>query len=65
MYLLKKMKGYAHSEFNIDGIEEQLLDQWTTGHFYGEQFTEVDFDETTPEWVSGYKFPKDWYRKVK
>lgn len=62
-YLLNKMKGYAHSEFNVQGIDGQLLDQWTNGHFYGEIFEEVDFDESTPEYVRNYMFPKEWYRK--
>ena len=57
------MKGYAHSEFNTSDIDEQLLDQWTNGHFYGEVFTEVEFDETTPQYVRDYRFPLDWYRK--
>ena len=64
-YLLNKMKGYAHSEFNTSDINEQLLDQWTNGHFYGEVFTEVEFDELTPKYVRDYKFPLDWYRKRK
>ena len=63
-YLLNKMKGYAHSEFNVEGIDEQLYDQWANGHFYGERFVEVDFDETTPKWVSEHRFPKEWYKKI-
>lgn len=62
-YLVDKMTGYAHSEFNVDGIREQLLDQWVNGHFYGETFTEVDFDESTPNYVSRMMFPAEWYRK--
>lgn len=62
-YLLRKMTGYAHSEFNVPGIEDELLDQWTIGRFYGETFTEVEFDENTPRWVSKFKFPSSWYRK--
>jgi len=62
-YLLNKMKGYAHKEFNVDGIDAALLDQWTTGHFYGERFEEVDFTDETPEYVKKYMFPKEWYRK--
>lgn len=62
-YLLNKMKGYAHKEFNVDGINEALWNQWTTGHFYGETFEEVEFDESTPEYVRNHMFPADWYRK--
>jgi hypothetical protein len=61
-HLLRKMKGFAHTEFTRDGMDEVLLDCWTNGHFYGENFQEIEFDENTPAWVKEFKFPKIWYR---
>lgn len=61
--LLRKMKGFAHSEFNTDGMEKTLLDCWTNGHFYGERFQEIEFDDETPAWVKEFCFPKNWYRR--
>lgn len=62
-YLVAKMTGYAHSEFNVPDIRKHLLDQWVNGHFYGETFTEVEFDESTPDYIRNRMFPADWYRK--
>jgi hypothetical protein len=61
--LIRKMQGFAHSEFRTDNMEETLLDCWTNGHFYGERFEEIDFDDDTLDWVKDLKFPKSWYRK--
>jgi hypothetical protein len=61
--LVRKMKGFAHSEFRTQGMEETLLDCWTNGHFYGQPFTELDFDDETPTWVKEFRFPENWYRK--
>jgi len=60
---LRKMSGYAHSEYNDGTIEEKTRDCWENGHFYGEVFEEVDFDENTPDWIKDHKFPLEWYRK--
>jgi hypothetical protein len=60
---LKKMSGYAHSEFNDGTLEEKTRDSWEKGYFYGEVFEEVDFDEDTPDWIKDYRFPLEWYRK--
>ena len=60
---LKKMSGYAHSEYNDGTLQEKTKDCWENGHFYGEVFEEVDFDEDTPEWIKNQNFPLEWYRK--
>ena len=60
---VRKMSGYAHSEFNNGSLVEDTVDCWENGHFYGEQFTEVDFDDSTPAWIREHRFPADWYRR--
>lgn len=60
---IRKMSGYAHSEFNNGNITADTIDCWENGHFYGEQFTEVDFDNSTPAWIRNGRFPADWYRR--
>lgn len=59
----KKMSGYAHSEYNDGTLQEKTKDCWENGHFYGEVFEEIDFDEDTPGWIKNKKFPLEWYRK--
>jgi beta-1,4-mannosyl-glycoprotein beta-1,4-N-acetylglucosaminyltransferase len=60
---IRKMSGYAHSEYNDGTLEEATVDCWENAHFYGEQFTETEFDEFTPAWIREYRFPADWYRR--
>ena len=60
---IRKMSGYAHNEYNDGTLEQATVDCWENAHFYGEQFTEVEFDEFTPAWIRNHKFPADWYRR--
>lgn len=60
---IRKMSGYAHSEYNNGKLSEDTVDCWENGHFYGEQFEEVDFDDSTPAWIREHRFPADWYRR--
>lgn len=60
---IRKMIGYAHSEYNDGTLEEKTKDCWENGHFYGEKFTEIDFDNNTFQWVRNHRFPSSWYRR--
>ena len=63
-YLVRKVKGFAHQEFNKPGLEEALADCWTNGHdLANEYYKEIEFDETFPKWIREHKFPELWYRK--
>jgi len=60
---LRKMQGFAHSEFNSPQLELEMRNFWGTGRFYNDVFQEVEFDENTPAWVTDRRFPESWYRR--
>ena len=62
-YLIKKVKGFAHQEYNQPGLEERLSDCWTNGHnLEGHKFTELPDLSHLPEWFSLNLLPSEWYR---
>jgi len=63
-YLVNKINSFAHQELNWAGVESELLDCWTNGHdLAGDWFTEINIDDTFPQWVKDRKAPADWYRR--
>jgi hypothetical protein len=65
-YLIRKVKGFAHQEYNQPGLEEKLADCWAHGHnLEGHRFTELPDLSHLPEWFSLKELPAEWYRKRK
>jgi hypothetical protein len=62
-FALRKMQGFAHSEFNGPELERDMKLFWETGRFYHDVFQEIEFDENTPAWVTDRRFPASWYRR--
>lgn len=66
-YLIRKVRGFAHQELISDGLDEELAHCWTFGHDIqrqgGQYFSEIEFDDSFPKWVTERKFPSEWYRK--
>lgn len=63
-YLVKKVRGFAHQEYNQPGLEERLEHCWTYGHnLEGQQFTELPDLSHLPEWFGRRLLPSDWYRR--
>jgi hypothetical protein len=62
-YLIRKVRGFAHTELVTAGVDEQLAHCWTYGHdLAGDWFTEITDLSVMPSWVQERKFPADWYR---
>jgi hypothetical protein len=62
-YLIRKVKGFAHQEYNRPGLEERLAHCWIYGHnIEGHTFTELPDLSHLPEWFSEQLLPTEWYR---
>ena len=62
-YLIRKVRGFAHTELVSETVDEQLAHCWTHGHdLAGDWFTQIDDLSVMPEWVNQRKFPAEWYR---
>lgn len=62
-YLIRKVRGFAHTELVTADVDERLAHCWTHGHdLAGDWFTELADLLMMPAWVKQKKFPKDWYR---
>ena len=62
-YLIRKVKGFAHQEYNTAGLEDRLAHCWTYGHnLEGETFTELTDLSHLPDWFALEKLPAEWYR---
>lgn len=62
-YLIRKVRGFAHTELVTDGVDERLAHCWTYGHdLAGDHFTQIDDLSVMPDWVRQRKFPDEWYR---
>ena len=62
-YLIRKVRGFAHTELVTDDVDDRLAHCWTHGHdLAGEWFTQFDDLSSMPAWVQQRKFPEDWYR---
>jgi hypothetical protein len=62
-YLITKVKGFAHQEYNQPGLEQRLADCWANGHnLEGHKFTELPDLSHLPEWFSLNLLPSEWYR---
>ena len=64
-YLIRKVRGFAHQELVVEGVDAELEDCWTNGRdLYGNVFHEVDLHEAFyPAWIMERKFPEIWYRR--
>ena len=63
-YLVRKVKGFAHQEYNKPGLEEKLKHCWTYGHnLEGEAFTELPNLSHLPDWFQLELLPDEWYRR--
>jgi hypothetical protein len=63
-YLIRKVKGFAHQEYNRPGLEQRLADCWTYGHnIEGHSFTELPDLSHLPDWFGLELLPSEWYRK--
>lgn len=66
-YLIRKVRGFAHQELVSDSLDSELEHCWIYGHDLarvgGQYFTEIDFDDSFPKWVTDRRFPSEWYRK--
>lgn len=63
-YLIRKVKGFAHQEYNRPGLEERLAHCWTYGHnLEGAQFTELPDLTHLPDWFGLELLPAEWYRR--
>jgi hypothetical protein len=63
-YLIRKVKGFAHQEYNTLGLEERLEHCWTYGHnLEGVSFTELPDLSHLPDWFGLKLLPAEWYRK--
>jgi hypothetical protein len=62
-YLIRKVKGFAHQEYNTAGLEDRLAHCWTYGHnLEGETFTELTDLSHLPDWFALQTLPAEWYR---
>jgi hypothetical protein len=62
-YLVRKVKGFAHQEYNTPGLEERLKHCWTYGHnLEGITFTELPDLLHLPNWFQLELLPAEWYR---
>lgn len=63
-YLIRKVRGFAHQEYNQPGLEERLEHCWTYGHnLEGETFQELPDLSHLPDWFAQRKAPEVWYRR--
>ena len=63
-YLIRKVKGFAHQEYNKEGLEDALAHCWTYGHnLEGASFTELPDLSHLPDWFALELLPTDWYRR--
>jgi hypothetical protein len=63
-YLVRKVKGFAHQEYNKPGLEEKLKHCWTYGqNLEGETFTELPNLSHLPDWFQLELLPDEWYRR--
>lgn len=63
-YLIKKVKGFAHQEYNTPGVEDRLTHCWTYGHnLEGVQFVEMSNLSHLPDWFEQKLLPEEWYRR--
>lgn len=63
-YLIAKVKGFAHQEYNQPGLEERLAHCWEHGHnLEGERFHELPDLTHLPEWFGRRLLPDVWYRR--
>jgi hypothetical protein len=62
-YLIRKVRGFAHTELVSADLDDELAHCWTHGHDLADDwFTQLDDLSTLPKWAQDGKFPKDWYR---
>ena len=62
-YLVRKVKGFAHQEYNKPGLEEKLKHCWTYGqNLEGITFTELPDLSHLPNWFQLELLPAEWYR---
>jgi hypothetical protein len=63
-YLITKVKGFAHQEYNTPGLEDRLASCWTNGHnLEGVRFTELNDLSHLPDWFELRDLPEEWYRR--
>jgi hypothetical protein len=63
-YLIRKVKGFAHQEYNKEGLEDALAHCWAYGHnLEGASFTELPDLSHLPDWFALELLPTDWYRR--
>ena len=63
-YLIRKVKGFAHQEYNRPGLEAELAHCWTYGHnLEGAGFRELPDLSHLPDWFALELLPADWYRR--
>jgi hypothetical protein len=63
-YLIGKVKGFAHQEYNRPGLEDALAHCWTYGHnLEGAGFSELPDLSHLPDWFALELLPADWYRR--
>ena len=63
-YLIRKVKGFAHQEYNKEGVEDALAHCWAYGHnLEGASFTELPDLSHLPDWFALELLPTDWYRR--
>ena len=63
-YLIRKVKGFAHQEYNKEGLENALAHCWAYGHnLEGASFTELPDLSHLPDWFALELLPTDWYRR--
>ena len=63
-YLIRKVKGFAHQEYNQPGLEDRLAHCWEHGHnLEGERFQELPDLTHLPEWFGRRLLPDTFYRR--
>lgn len=63
-YLIRKVRGFAHQEYNRPTLEAELADCWLWGHnLEGQQFAELRDLSHLPDWFDERHLPADWYRR--
>lgn len=63
-YLIRKVKGFAHQEYNKEGLEDALAHCWAYGHnLEGASFIELPDLSHLPDWFALELLPDEWYRR--